>query len=281
MIILAITAAVLWGSGNFSMSTAVRRSSPRATVIVGFSAGLLTACTYFLFQGPQISPGSFLWGGVAGVAQGAGWICFARSISKTSLAISAPVAASTTTLSLLAYSVANGYEFPPLSLIGLFTSLIALVIFSLEVKSGARAKGRSDVQGLMYAIIAGAFFALQALALVNAGTESSALVLVGAGSGVVLLLLMTTAFKPVSRTLLVQAAPHACVGGFMLFLGDLCYLFALHRGAPAGATVVAQLHPLLTAVLALVVLRERLERSQLAGVLLALCGIIIISASQA
>jgi drug/metabolite transporter (DMT)-like permease len=276
MILLAAAAAVLWGSGNFSMGSAVRRSSPRATVITGFTFGLFAASLYLIVKAPHFKIWPFYWGNVAGLAQGLGWLCFARGMSKTSIAVVAPVSATTTTLALLIYSILRGDALSILSASGLLLGLVSLAVFSSGSGRTRQGPQSSNIEGVLYALLAGGFFAAQALALVRAGTDASPVVLVGAGCGVVVILLLTAIVKPIPRRSFLDAAPFASLGGLAIFVGDLSYLYALHRGAPALATVVAQLHPLLTALLAGIILRDHLRRLQVIGVLLAISGVTLI-----
>ncbi len=281
MVLLSSLAALLWGSGNFSMGIGVRRSTARATVIVGFAVGLLGALVFLTIQRPTFTISSLLWGGAAGVAQGSGWIAFARSISKTSLGIAAPVTAAVTTVTLLVYSLGQGSPLSALSLIGIGVSLSSIAVFGRGSSKSNVLACRSDSQGLAYAATAGVLFAGQALALVNAGTTSSSLVLVGTGLGVVTLLGITAIIRPIARRSYRLALGPAAGGGMIIFFGDLSYLYALHRGAPATSSVIAQLHPLLTAILAAVVLRERLRNPQIVGLFLSVGGVALIGAGRA
>jgi drug/metabolite transporter (DMT)-like permease len=54
-------------------------------------------------------------------------------------------------------------------------------------------------------------------------------------------------------------------------------LYALDRGTPVLATVVAQLHPVISAALAGAILREHPTGRQTVGVIFALVGVALIS----
>ena len=56
------------------------------------------------------------------------------------------------------------------------------------------------------------------------------------------------------------------------------YAFAASRGDLAVAAVLASLYPVVTAVLARGILAERLRPVQSAGVVAALCGVVLLSA---
>lgn len=261
------------------MGLAVRRSSPRATVIVGFGTGLVAAVAFAVFQQPTFEAPSVGWGLLAGLAQGLGWIAFASALDKAHMALAAPAAATTTTALLYSGGLLLGQHVEPIALLGLIVALVALVVLGLtqsEPTPEALTPPIGRRRGVAHAILAGGLFAVQALVLLKAGTSASSLVLIGTGLGVVGLLCLTLRLHPLPDGQLAAAGRHACVGGVAIFVGDAVYLYALQGAAPVISTVVAQMHPMVTAVLATCLLRERPTLVQAAGLLLAICGVTLI-----
>jgi drug/metabolite transporter (DMT)-like permease len=75
-----------------------------------------------------------------------------------------------------------------------------------------------------------------------------------------------------------QLAPVAALG-LLDALGLLCFALAAGRGNVGIAAVLSSLGPAVTVVLGRVVLGERVSRIQGGGIILALCGVLLLSAS--
>ena len=69
----------------------------------------------------------------------------------------------------------------------------------------------------------------------------------------------------------------AFVAGFFVFIGFLTYFAALEKGPVSVVAVVTSLYPLLTILLSLVFLHERLNLRQGVGIVLAIVAAIILS----
>jgi len=74
-----------------------------------------------------------------------------------------------------------------------------------------------------------------------------------------------------------RGVSYGILSGITTGLGVLAYYAALHQQDASVVTPVTGLFPLLTVVLAFVVLRERLTKVQITGVVLALVAIAILS----
>jgi len=72
-------------------------------------------------------------------------------------------------------------------------------------------------------------------------------------------------------------AAFGILSGFFTGLGALGYFAALRQQDASVVTPVTGLFPLLTVVLAFIVLRERLNKVQMGGIVLALASIVILS----
>lgn len=74
----------------------------------------------------------------------------------------------------------------------------------------------------------------------------------------------------------------ALAAGILSCLGNVTYYHALNRGEKAATIVpLTAMYPLVTIVLAVVLLRERLNRIQLGGILLSLAAIYLLNVSSA
>jgi transporter family protein len=100
-------------------------------------------------------------------------------------------------------------------------------------------------------------------------------------------ILFTLGMLPVAVGMLLQmrwkldrnlgGATYGILSGVATGLGTLGYYAALHEQDASVVTPITGLFPLLTVVLAFIVLQERLNKVQVGGIVLALASIVILS----
>jgi drug/metabolite transporter (DMT)-like permease len=96
-------------------------------------------------------------------------------------------------------------------------------------------------------------------------------------AAVTLLLIGCAALRPTLPRGVAALAPIALVGVFDL-LANLLFVIAAGRGLLSVVGVLGSLYPAVTVVLARFVLHERLSRSQNAGVVVTLAGVVALAA---
>jgi bacterial/archaeal transporter family protein len=69
----------------------------------------------------------------------------------------------------------------------------------------------------------------------------------------------------------------ALLTGMMGYLGMLCFMYAIREGKILIVAPLTALYPVVTLVLAMVFLRERINIVQFAGIILALVSVVLIS----
>jgi drug/metabolite transporter (DMT)-like permease len=121
----------------------------------------------------------------------------------------------------------------------------------------------------------GGFYVL----LAQTGPDGGAWPLVGqrAASVAILLALSAAALLRGGRILPTGALMLATVAGLTDFLANLAYVSATHRGLLALVAVLSSLYPATTVLLARAVLRERLGRQQVGGLVLAGAAVALIA----
>jgi drug/metabolite transporter (DMT)-like permease len=92
------------------------------------------------------------------------------------------------------------------------------------------------------------------------------------------LVLMTAAIRRPSLAVRPGQLPALALIGFGDTLGNLMFAAASKSGLVSVTSVLASLYPIVTVVLARIVLAERVARSQEAGIVLTLAGVALISA---
>ncbi len=281
-IALGLAAAACVGIGDFAAGVATRRLSP---ILVGFWAqatAVVLAALLLLVVRPPLVPGQALWGLVAGVATGAGLALMYRAMATGAISLVAPITACSVVFPVI-YSVASGETLTPLTAAGIVAVVVGVVLVSLQPTPAiidAAREGGGDRQAILLAIAAaatfGVFFILIDLApqadgwgtLWTAGPARLSAFAVQAG----LVLLGPRRLVAPGRY-----TPHVMTAGAL----DQVSLVLLGIGAMTNAygivTVLMGLYPVITALLGVILLRERLTPVQASGATLAMAGVLLVS----
>jgi len=273
---VAAGAAVLFGVGDFLSGVASRRASPLSIMVVALGSGLAALGLAAIASGTAMPPlGDACWGVVAGVAGAGGSFAVLRGFRVGALAVVSPLASVTAAGVPLCLSVLTGSSLSALSGVGVATALAAAAVLARGM-DGRTARGSSGA-GAAWGVAAGACHATMYLALgqsVEAGL-GTATCAAGGTAGVAVVALVVgrerLALPPGARAVTVAA-------GLLGAAGTLAFVAATDCGDVGIAAVVAETSPAVTAVLATIVLRERLgipRAVALAGTILAV-GLITI-----
>jgi drug/metabolite transporter (DMT)-like permease len=209
-----------------------------------------------------------------------GLVAFYRALSTGTMGIVAPIAG-TGAVVPVAVGLATGDSPSALQLAGIAVACVGVVLASGPEISGGDPAGRRP---LMLALIAAVGFGL-VYVFIDGGSRHSVvmtLVLMRATSVTLVLCvgiaLLLKGFRP--RRASAPSRSDIVVIGFV-GLTDLgangLYGLATRHGLVSVVAVLASLYPAVTVVLARVVEDERMRRVQGAGVLLALCGVVLLA----
>jgi drug/metabolite transporter (DMT)-like permease len=92
--LFALSAAVVWGSGDFTSGFSARRIGAFHTLLVSFFFGLLAIVAVTLFSGEALpAPRDLILGGVAGFFGTGGFMAMLQGFAKGRIGIVAPVSA--------------------------------------------------------------------------------------------------------------------------------------------------------------------------------------------
>jgi drug/metabolite transporter (DMT)-like permease len=277
-IALALVAALVYGAGDFLGGLASRRSATVSVVVWSQGLGLLLLALVLPWFGGQPAPGDFVWGAVCGVAGAAAIALLYRGLAIGTMGVVSPLSAVLGAAIPMLYGIAVHAERPPLlAYAGIAAALLAVVCVS-AAGDAERGKARSGVlEGVLAGIAFGAFFIALAQTRAAAGLYP---LLAARISSVVLLALGGLAFGGIANVRIARPAlPLVLACGTLDMSANILYVIAAHSGMLAIVAVLTSLYPAATVGLAAIVLRERLNRLQWAGVALALGGAIAIAAA--
>lgn len=283
-----LIAAILWGTTG-TAATYAPGLSPLAVGAVamgigGLLQGLIAAATIFRQHVLITRNWHFLLTGAVAVAVYP--LAFYASMRYAGVTVGTVISiGSAPILSALIECRLDGLRLTRQWMCGAGVGVTGMVLLCLAESSGNSTANAHATTGVFLGLLAGftyAFYSWSARRLMQAGLASRAAMGVTFGTGGILLmpvLLMTGA--P-----LLSAWNNAAVGIYMalvpMFLGYVCYGYGLARIPASMATTITLLEPVIAALLAVVLVGERLPPSGWAGVglIVACLGIITVPAGK-
>jgi drug/metabolite transporter (DMT)-like permease len=280
-VLLAFGCALVYGIADYCGGRAARSAPSIAVTVVGQLTSLVVALAAVMLIGTAV-PGSdqLLWGATAGLASAFALVAFYHALSAGSMTVVAPITAVLSAVLPVVFGLVQGERPAAIGYLGMATAVAAVALVSGVVGTRGTVT-RSSTIG--FACVAGLGFALIFVALGQTTTESGVWPLVTA--------------RVVSVTLLVGVAlamgmgrrhqrsrgftSLAVVTGILDMAANVLFLLAVRRGLLSIVVVVAALYPVSTVVLAFVLDRERVSRSQTIGMAMGLGALILVSISGA
>jgi drug/metabolite transporter (DMT)-like permease len=218
---------------------------------------------------------SFALGLVAGLGGGAGLASFYRALSLGTMSIVSPIAACGAVVPFV-LALATGERPSAIALAGAVAALAGAVLASVEER---RAESRERAHAVGLAVVAAIALGLFVYFLGLGSREGDALsTLVGARVGSLSLLVAGAIVLRAPLTVPRASLAAVAAVGIADVTANALFAAASTRGLLAIVAVLGSLYPVVTVLLAHVLLGERLTRAQQAGVAVALAGVAAVSA---
>lgn len=275
-VLLALLSAVSWGTGDFLGGRLSRRE--RVIVVLTWSqgVGLLAAGVYVLVSGEAWPGLAELWPAlVAGSAGAVALACFYQALAVGTMSVVAPISATAVAVPV-AVGLSTGDDPGAASLAGIVLAAVGVVLASREEHAdevAARASRVSVALALAAALGFGIFFTA-----IDGASDASvpwALLLVRSAS-VSLCLCALTASRGRRRPARADL-PQVVAVGLLDTGANALFAFASTKGLLSVVSVLGSLYPVMTVLLAWLLLHERLVRVQQVGVALAFAGVTLLS----
>ena len=274
-IALALAASLSWGLADFGGGFNARRVHLAWVTLVSQLAGLALVGALWIATQPAVpSARQLAWGVFGGVMGAIGLASFYRALAIGAMGVVGPIT-STSVIVPVAYGLSRGEHPSALQGAGVALAVLGVVGASLERVEDRRQVGA----GVGLALVAGLGFGSSIIGLNRAsqagvvwGTLSLRL------TAVPIMVVAALLLRP-SATGVRRALPLLLATGLFDTGANLLYGAAATRGLISVVSVLASLYPVVLVVLARVVLAERIQRAQLAGVAVALAGVALISSA--
>jgi drug/metabolite transporter (DMT)-like permease len=264
----------MWGTSDFLGGVISRRLPPLAVYGLSQAVGFLVLVTMATVTGGwSAEPGYWPWAIGASAVGMVAMLAFYRALSIGPMGIVSPLVA-LSVLVPVAVALVRGETPTSLQILGIIAAIVGILLASGPELSGAESARPLILAGVA-ALGFGAMFVFMAAGsahdplMTMTGMRITTMVILA------VVLLKVRGFGGATRR---DLLPLAVVGVFDA-LANVTFGFATTLGLLATTSVLGDLYPVVTAVLAAIVLHERLRAVQYAGVAAALAGVMLISAA--
>jgi drug/metabolite transporter (DMT)-like permease len=269
---LALAAAASWGVGDFLGGLKSRTLSPIAVLIVAQPIGLAFVGLWVVIRGEGPPGEAVLWACLSAVLGTTGLIAFYRGMAAGALSIVAPIAGAGAAVPVI-WGLANGDDPSAWQELGFLAAFVGVLLASLE-RRPERARFAAGVGWAALAMVAfGGYYVPM-----HAASHEDFLwpAFVFRLTSVALIALAWLIVRP--RNARRSDLPALAAIGVLDTGGNVFFAAASRHGLVSVVSILASLYPVATVLLARAVLHERVHRSQELGIVLALAGIVLISA---
>ena len=282
-IIFGLLSAFSYGYADFVGALAAKKVRAITVTTIAFIFGLGIATGLSLFVGANFSQAAITSGIYAGIASGIAISCLYAALALGPISIVSPLTAVISAIIPVVFDLATGAKLGPFALIAIALILVAVVLVAFVPGLDFRLP---SARAMLYSIGAGVGFAGIFVFLDGAPSDSGlatlivmrivGIALMFAGLAYAFLRYRPKQFletEVFSRSLIWLVL----IAGLGDVLGNVLFLIATRAGELAIAAVLTALYPVGTILLARIVLKERIAKSQSLGIVLAIGACVLIA----
>jgi drug/metabolite transporter (DMT)-like permease len=273
---LGLASSLAWGISDFLGGLKSRKLHLLSVLLVSQAMGLLPLVVIVALRGePLPAWPEPLWAALGGLAGLIGLASFYRGLSMGAMSVVAPISGLAATIPV-AVGVATGERPGALQAAGIVVALGGVVLASREEREGD--EGFRVATGVGMALLSALGFGCFFVGL-DAGSEGDlwwALLFVR-GASLSAIVVVALALRPPLRLERTDASALVAIGLLDVSANGL-FAAAANEGLVSVVAVLGSLYPVVTILLARMVLEERVRRVQQVGVAAVLCGVAFIAA---
>jgi len=276
-IILGFATSLVYGFADFFGALGSRRINPVVVTFWSGLSGLFLLLVTSLFMGADFSAEGIFWGVTAGVASAFAMTCLYASLAIGPISILSPLGAVVSAIVPMIVGAVEGDRFSLWGWVALAGILVAVVLVGFVPGADVRLP---SAKGLLLGLAAGAGIGLVLIALAKAPSDTglTSVIFLRATSATLLGIFMVFSLikaknkdasgerKPIPASLWWAVV----VAGFFDSSANVFFTLASRVGSLSVVAVLTALYPLGTIILARIFLKEKIAKTQLVGILLAL-----------
>jgi drug/metabolite transporter (DMT)-like permease len=272
-IALALGASLTWGVADFFGPLKGRTYGALRVLFYVQLGGLVTIAAVVAARGKGPADGAALLAIPAAISGTLGLYAYYRGMAVGAMSIVAPIAGISAVVPVT-FGILTGERPSAWQLFGIAAALGGVFLASREPGHGGPKIAAGVGLALLAAIGFGGYFpAMHAAG--NADFWWASLIFRMTSTSVIL---ATVAIRRPTLAVEPVQIPILALIGIGDMLGNLLFAAASTSGLVSVTSVLASLYPIITVVLARLVLKERVARAQEAGIVLTLAGVALISA---
>jgi drug/metabolite transporter (DMT)-like permease len=272
-IALALGASLTWGLADFFGPLQGRVLGALRALIYVQLGGLLGIALIVAVRGEGMQDAAALLAIPAAVSGTLGLFAYYRGIAVGAISIVAPIAGISAIVPVIV-GIASGDRPPTLQLAGIACALVGVFLAAREPgRVGARFAAGVGL-AMLAAVGFGGYFPFMHAAGDADFWWASLIFRITSTS----MILATVAIRRPALGVPRRLLPWLALIGLGDMFGNLLFAAASNSGLVSITSVLASLYPIVTVVLARIILSERVARSQEAGIGLTLAGVALISA---
>jgi drug/metabolite transporter (DMT)-like permease len=274
--VLALGAALAWGTSDFLGGVTSRRLPLLWVLLVTQFVGLGIVLPFALARGAPPFNANAVLAAVLGSLSGLlGIAGLYRAIALGVGSVAAPISATGAALPVV-FGLARGEPTTTLQEIGMLCALLGVIAASRTGEEQAHLASKARL-GIACAVLAAVGFGGFFILLHEASTQDVLwAVAVQRATGFTVVTLLVLARRP-PMAIRPHDVPALVLVGSLDQLANVLYSFASTLGLVSLSAVLASLYPVMTVILARLVLDERISRLQTSGVALALAGVALVA----
>jgi drug/metabolite transporter (DMT)-like permease len=254
-----------------------RRMTVLVVIAISQTAGLTVIAIAVVVAGESAPDAAFVpYAALAGLAGVSGLAAFYTGLAVGKMSVVAPIS-SMAVLVPVVVGVATGDRPSPLQAVGALMGIVGIVLASRESADEAR-DDRRIASGVGLALLSGlgfgSFFALMDVAADHDPLWAN---LVNRGTSLSLAVVALVVFRPALSGVGLNIVPALIALGVLEMTANVAFAYAATEGLLSLTSVISSLYPVVVVFLSWLLLHERLQPSQKAGIACALTGVALIA----
>ncbi|MCU1295823.1 MAG: protein of unknown function transrane [Acidobacteriaceae bacterium] len=270
-ILFSLGAVFTWGVADFTGGYAARRANAFLVAMVAHASALILVITLALSTHAAFpSRASVAWSLAAGFSGGAALALFYRALAAGKMGLTAPVSAVLGAAIPTAFAIVTEGAPGTLRIAGFLLAGLGIWLIS-------RTQDNTRPDGIGLAVLAGIGFAGFFLCTKEAGNASSFWIATFAKAASLGLTVPIVLFGRSFRNLHRPSAGFAVLAGCLDVTGSVLFIRASQTGRLDTAVVLSSLYPVVTVLLAKIILKEHFTRWKAIGMVAALLAVPMIA----